>query len=370
MTSANGRRPDDGLDYPLGDRRPAAAETIEIAPGVHWLRMPLPFRLDHINLWLLEDGAGWAIVDTGLQLDETKEHWLAIFDRFGIAHGGKAGKPVTRLIVTHFHPDHIGLAGWLNDLLDTEFWITRTEWLMARMLWLDSDALNHRSMADFYALHGLAPDLADRLFSGGNTYRRRVSEAPFRHRRLRAGDRLEIGGRRWEIIVGAGHAPEHACLWCAGDGQGGGGILISGDQILPKITPNISVWASEPDASPLEDYLGSFANFAALPDDALVLPSHNLPFRGVQTRIGQIVDHHRVRLERLAGGFADGSADGSGRARLSAADAVPLLFRRELDVHQMGFAMGECLAHLAWLEGAGTLTGGLDPDGIHRFERT
>ncbi|MDE0254139.1 MAG: MBL fold metallo-hydrolase [Rhodospirillaceae bacterium] len=365
MSSANGRparnRVEDGLDYPLGKNRPAAGRTIEIASGVHWLRMPLPFQLDHINLWLLEDGDGYAIVDTGLQLDETKEHWLEIFRRFGIAHGGKAGKPVTRLIVTHFHPDHMGLAGWLNDLLDTELWITRTEWLMARMLYLDSDAVNHRSMAKFYALHGLAPDLADRMFSSGNTYRRRVAEAPFHHRRLCAGDVLEIGGRRWEIIVGTGHAPEHACLWTAGDG-----ILISGDQILPKITPNISVWASEPDASPLEDYLGSFANFAGLPDDALVLPSHNLPFRGVQTRIGQIVDHHRVRLERLSGGFAGGS----GRARLSAADAVPLLFRREIDFHQMGFAMGECLAHLAYLEGEGTLTGRLDPDGIHRFERT
>ena len=361
MSSVNGRPAKDGLDYPLGGNRPAAGGTIEIARGVHWLRMPLPFQLDHINLWLLEDGDGYAIVDTGLQLDETKEHWLAIFRRFGIAHGGKAGKPVTRLIVTHFHPDHIGLAGWLNGLLDTELWITRTEWLMARMLYLDSDAVNHQSMAKFYALHGLTPDLADRMFSGGNTYRRRVAEAPFHHRRLCAGDMLDIGGRRWEIIVGTGHAPEHACLWCAGDG-----ILISGDQILPKITPNISVWASEPDASPLEDYLGSFANFAGLPDDALVLPSHNLPFRGVQTRIGQIVDHHRVRLERLSGGFADGS----GGARLSAADAVPLLFRRELDVHQMGFAMGECLAHLAYLESEGTLTGRLDPDGIHRFERT
>ena len=370
MSTANGRRPDNrkdmrreanGLEFPLGESKPDAAETMEIAPGVHWLRMPLPFQLDHINLWLLEDGDGYAIVDTGMLLDETKQHWLAIFERFGIAHGGKAGKPVTRLIVTHFHPDHIGLAGWLADLLDTELWITRTEWLMARMLYLDSDSVNHRSMADFFATHGLAPELADRMFSAGNTYRKRVAEAPFHHRRLRAGDILEIGGRRWEIIVGTGHAPEHACLWTAD-----GGILISGDQILPKITPNISVWASEPDASPLEDYLGSFANFSAVPDDALVLPSHNLPFRGVQTRIAQIVDHHRVRLERLSGGFADSS----GGARLSAADAVPLMFRRELDFHQMGFAMGECLAHLAYLEGEGTLAGRLDPDGIHRFERT
>ena len=345
-----------GLEFPFGERRPDAGTAMEVAPGVHWLRMPLPFRLDHINLWLLEDGDGWTLVDTGMQLDETRQHWRTLFDRFGIAHGGRPGRPATRLIVTHFHPDHIGLAGWLVGELDTELWITRTEWLMARMLWLDSDAASHRSMADFYTRHGLAPDLADRLFAGGNTYRRRVAETPVRHRRLRAGDVLEIGGRRWEVIVGTGHAPEHACLWTVD-----GNMLISGDQILPGITPNISVWPNEPDASPLEDYLGSFARFGRLPDDALVLPSHNLPFRGLQTRIGQIVDHHRERLERLAGAFEG--------ERLSAADAVPLLFRRDLDTHQMGFALGECLAHLAWLEGAGTLAGRLDPDGIHRFER-
>ena len=165
MSTANGRRPDNrkdmsreanGLEFPLGESKPDAAETIEIAPGVHWLRMPLPFQLNHINLWLLEDGDGFVIVDTGMQLDETKQHWLAIFDRFGIAHGGKPGRPVTRLIVTHFHPDHIGLGGWLTELLDTELWITRTEWLMARMLYLDSDSVNHRSMAEFFAKHGLA----------------------------------------------------------------------------------------------------------------------------------------------------------------------------------------------------------------------
>ena len=291
MSNSNGRRnggrAGDGLDYPLGDSKPAAAETVEIAPGVHWLRMPLPYQLDHINLWLLEDGEGYVVVDSGLQLDETRQHWRTIFDRFGIAHGGRPGRPVTRLVVTHFHPDHIGLAGWLTELLDTELWITRTEWLMARMLYLDSDAVNHRSMAEFYALHGLEPALADKIFSGGNTYRKRVAETPYHHRRLCAGDVLEIGGRRWEIIVGTGHAPEHACLWTADDG-----ILISGDQILPKITPNISVWASEPDASPLEDYLGSFANFSHLPDGRLVLRATPC-VRGVRNRIGQIVDHHR-----------------------------------------------------------------------------
>lgn len=352
--AGSGSSMNEALDFPLGDAMPAVSETLEIAPGVHWLRMPLPFQLDHINLWLLEDGDGYVIVDCGLQLDDTKDHWRTIFDRFGIAHGGGSGKPVNRLVVTHFHPDHIGLGGWLVDALGTEMWIPRTEWLMARMLYLDSDSANHQSMARFYAMHGLAPDLADRIFAGGNTYRKRVFEPPYHHRRIEHGDRLEIGGRTWDIIVGTGHAPEHACLWSADDR-----ILISGDQILPKITPNISVWASEPDANPLEDFLGSFARFAALPDGALVLPSHNLPFRGLQTRITQMTDHHLERLDRLIEGFGD--------QRLTAAEAVPLMFRRDLDFHQMGFAMGECLAHLAYLEGTDRLVGRKDPDGLHRF---
>lgn len=362
LVGASGKSPaktksgsmNDALDFPLGDALPAATETLEVAPGIHWLRMPLPFQLNHINLWLLEDGDGYVIVDTGMQLEETKGYWRAIFDRFGIAHGGKPGKPVNRLIVTHFHPDHIGLGGWLVDELDTEMWISRTEWLMARMLYLDSDSVNHQSMASFYALHGLAPDIADRMFTGGNTYRKRVAEPPYHHRRLEHGDHVTIGGRTWDIIVGTGHAPEHACLWTE-DGD----ILISGDQILPKITPNISVWASEPDADPLEDYLSSFAAFRHLPDAALVLPSHNLPFRGLQTRITQMIDHHLERLDRLTDGFAD--------RHLSAAEAVPLMFRRELDFHQMGFAMGECLAHLAYLEGKGALRSEVQSDGIHRF---
>lgn len=344
----------DALDFPLADALPGPAETMEVAPGIHWLRMPLPFQLNHINLWLLEDGDGYVIVDTGMQLDETRQHWRTIFDRFGIAHGDKPGTPVNKLVVTHFHPDHIGLGGWLVDQLDTEMWITRTEWLMARMLFLDSDSTNHHSMAHFFARHGLAPDLADKMFAGGNTYRKRVTEAPYHHRRLQHGDSLQIGDRTWQIIVGTGHAPEHACLWSEADG-----ILISGDQILPKITPNISVWASEPDANPLQDFLSSFSRFGALPDDTLVLPSHNLPFRGLQTRIRQMTEHHHERLERLQEGFNG--------ARMTAAEAVPIMFRRELDFHQMGFALGECLAHLAYLESEGKLTGTLDEDGLHRF---
>jgi glyoxylase-like metal-dependent hydrolase (beta-lactamase superfamily II) len=353
------RRPpkaEDPLDYPFvdtGEGKPAPGETMEVAPGIHWLRMPLPFQLNHINLWLLETDDGWVLVDCGLKLDTTKDFWRTLFAAKSI--GAKFGRPVERLVVTHFHPDHIGLAGWLVRELETELWITRTEWLMARMLYLDNEATNHNTMARFYASHGLDPDLAERLFKGGNTYRDRVDESPLHHRRLQHGDRLSIGGRTWRIIVGTGHAPEHACLYCEE-----ANVLISGDQILPKITPNISVWASEPDANPLGDFLGSMGRFRDLPEDTLVLPSHGFPFFGLHTRVDALIQHHQEKLTKLR--------DWINGAAVTAADTLPVLFRPDLDMHQTGFAMGEALAHLAYLEGVGELRRDRAEDGLYRFQ--
>lgn len=345
--------------FPFGEAKtdaPPAGETREVAPGVHWIRMPLPFALDHINLWLLEDGDDLVIVDCGLALEDSKAIWRRILKHHGAGPGaGPKARRINRMIVTHFHPDHIGLAGWLGELLDTDLWITRTEWLMARMLYMDTAATNHEHVAAFYRMHGMPSDTATKMFADGNTYRARVTEPPMLHRRLQAGDVLRVGGRDWRVIVGTGHAPEHACLYCHELG-----VLISGDQILPKITPNISVWASEPDANPLDDYLGSLDQFRALPHETLVLPSHNLPFRGLHRRLDELRHHHDERLDRLR--HADGGRDG-----LSAAEAVPILFRRTLDTHQFGFAMGEALAHLAYLEGRAEMRTENGPDGIVRF---
>lgn len=345
--------------FPFGNAKtdsPPAGETREVAPGVHWIRMPLPFALDHINLWLLEDGDGLVIVDCGLGIEESKGHWRHILKSHGAGpDAGPDARRINRLIVTHFHPDHIGLAGWLADLLKTDLWITRTEWLMARMLYIDTAASNHENVADFYSMHGMPADTAEKMFSGGNTFRARVTEPPVLHRRLQAGDSVTIGGRAWRIIVGTGHAPEHACLYCD-DLR----VLISGDQILPKITPNISVWASEPDANPLDDYLVSLELFRSLPADTLVLPSHNLPFRGLHRRLDELRNHHEETLDRLR--EAPYPAEG-----LSAAEAVPILFRRTLDRHQFGFALGEALAHLAYLQGRGELGTMSGRDGVVRF---
>lgn len=344
--------------YPFaktGNGKPAEAETIEVAPGLFWVRMPLPFALNHINLWLVEDGDGWTIVDTGLWLDETKANWRKIFAEKKV--GAEYGKPVKKVVVTHFHPDHMGLAGWMCEEFNAPLWTTRTEWLMCRMLGMDTEAANHSSVARFYASHGLDPEIAGQMFAKGNSYRERTMPAPTGYTRLTDGQEIEIGGRAWRVIVGTGHSPEHACLYCAELG-----VLISGDQILPKITPNISVWASEPAANPLQDYVDSLARFRGLPDDTLVLPSHNYPFTGLRTRLQELAHHHDRRLEDIMAAFGPGE-------RKQAAEIIPVLFKRELDLHQMGFAMGEALAHLNKLVGDGRLVADTEADGRRFYAR-
>lgn len=338
----------------VGEGLPKPGGTMEVAPGVHWLRMPLPYQLNHINLWLLEDDGGWTLVDTGINRAETKLLWAELFAAMRI--GAARGRPVRRLICTHFHPDHMGLAGWLADELETELWTTRAEWLFGRMLYLDSSGEGQKDIARHYAQHGLDEERAAKLFTRGNTYRAVVAEPPRSFHRLRHGDRIAIDGRQWQVIVGLGHAPEQACLYCEDLS-----LLIAGDQILPKITPNVGVWATEPFADPLTDYLTSLERFRPLPPDTLVLPSHGFPFRGLQARVDQLQQHHEVRFERLRGAF-----DGKGH---TAMDLVPVLFARELDIFQIGFALGETLAHLAALETRGATRRETGADGKVRFTR-
>jgi glyoxylase-like metal-dependent hydrolase (beta-lactamase superfamily II) len=318
----------------VGSGMPEPGVTLEVAPGVRWLRMPLPYQLNHINLWLLEEAAGWTLVDCGIALEETKLLWEELF----AAHRIRAGE--TRLLCTHFHPDHMGLAGWLSARLEAELWTTRAEWLFGRMLYLDASGEGQKDIAEHYSQHGLDEARAAQVATRGNTYRAVVTEPPRSFHRLRHGDRIEIGGRSWEIIVGLGHAPEQACLYCNEIG-----VLIAGDQILPKITPNVGVWATEPLADPLTDYLTSLERFRHLPEDTLVLPSHGFPFRGLHARIDQLHEHHAVRFARLRGAFNGASK--------SAMDLVPVLFPQALDIFQVGFALGETLAHLAAMETRG-----------------
>ena len=335
------------LHYPLPDP-PAPGKLLDVAEGVHWLRMPLPFALDHINLWLLRDGPGWVIVDAGFATDATRAHWETIFAAC------LDGRPVHRIVATHLHPDHLGLAAWLARRFGTDVWMTQAEFLYARALWTAADPSLPLPFADLFRRHGLDEARTASIAGRTGAYRRGVPELPARYRRIAEGDELEIDGRKWRVIVGYGHSPEHAALYCESLG-----LLISGDMVLPRISTNVSVQPLEPEGNPLALFLQSLERYRALPADTLVLPSHGAVFRGLHPRLDALAQHHRERFALL---------EEACRTPRSAAELLATLFQRELDLHQLVFAMGEAIAHLNWLMHAGRLER-LDDDGVYRFVR-
>jgi glyoxylase-like metal-dependent hydrolase (beta-lactamase superfamily II) len=355
------------LHYPWGDALPARGQALEIAPGVRWVRMALPFALDHINLWLLRDELdgrpGWAIVDCGIANEATREAWNEVF-----AHALE-GLPVLRVIVTHMHPDHIGLAHWLTERWGTpesecRLWISATDYNAARLASMSTTGFGGESAARFMASHGLTdPDSIAKVKARSNYYASMVPQVPARFRRLMDGQVLRIGMHGWVCHAGYGHAPEHIALHCPALG-----VLISGDMVLPRISTNVSVIDLEPEANPLPLYLASIERLAALPAHTLVLPSHGRPFGGaavaegaggLRRRVAQLRAHHDQRFDELTQACA--------AAPQSAADLLPVLFKRPLDLHQTTFAMGESIAHLNALWHAGRLRRTLGEDGVYRF---
>jgi glyoxylase-like metal-dependent hydrolase (beta-lactamase superfamily II) len=327
---------------------PAPGAVRSIAPGVLWLRMALPFALDHINLWLLEDGDGWTLVDTGLGDEPTRALWTRIFaDVIG-------KRPVRRVLVTHYHPDHAGNAGWLCARFGAPLWITQAEYLTAHAVREGVAGYVPGATLALFRANGLDEARQAQMATRGNIYRRQVPEFPDTYRRIMDGERIAIGGRDWHVIAGYGHAPEHASLHCESLG-----LIISGDMLLPSISTNVSVWAVDPEGDPLGQFLGSIRRYRELPAETLVLPSHGLPFRGAAARVGQLEAHHEARLAELM--------EACGEAPRSAAEVLELLFRRKLDTHQMFFAMGEAIAHLHFLERTGRLRRAVGADGVTRF---
>lgn len=341
------------LQYPFGDALPSVGTTLEVAPGVRWLRMALPFQLDHINLWLLRDQIdgqdGWSIVDCGITNDATRDAWEQVFEN------ELQGLPVLRVIVTHMHPDHIGLAHWLTERWGVRLWLSATDYNAARLASSATTGFGGPASARFMASHGLTDPVAqEKIKARTNYYASMVPQVPAQFRRLLADDVLQIGGRDWRCHAGYGHAPEHISLHCEELGT-----LISGDMVLPRISTNVSVIDIEPEANPLVLYLDSIKRMKALPADTLVLPSHGRPFKGLHTRVDQLVDHHNER-------FADVLA-ACAREPQHAAGLLSVLFKRPLDLHQTTFAMGESIAHLHALWLGGQLRRRLDADGIYRF---
>jgi glyoxylase-like metal-dependent hydrolase (beta-lactamase superfamily II) len=331
---------------------PAPGKTIEVASGILWGRLALPFLLDHVNIYFIDDGNGWALLDTGLGNKATQEAWQPLLD------GLLAKRPLTRIIATHFHPDHVGSAGFLLQRFRVPLYMSATEYLLSLNLHLDPGALEAEHYRRFYLEHGLDAATTERVVTGGHAYLRLMSGLPPTYRRVVAGNVLRIGGREFDVLTGGGHSPEEVMLLCRAEK-----LFFSADQVLAKISPNVSVAAVDPEGDPLGEYLRSLAALKkTIAEDVLVLPGHNLPFTGLHTRIDELIAHHYARCDRILTACRT--------APRSAAELVPFVFTRRLDPHQMGFAFGEVLAHVNYMLRRGTLKEIESSDGIRRVVAT
>lgn len=336
------------LSYPLG-AKPEIGATLDIAPGIKWLRLPLPFQLNHINVWLLRDGPGWALVDTGFFTKTTREIWHRVLEHH------LEGLPLTRVLVTHLHPDHVGCAGWLARKFDVELWMSRDEYLLCRVLVADTGKPAPPEGVRFYRSAGFEAASLDRYMEHFGAFGRVVSPLPEAYRRLRDGTTLQIGGHSWDIIIGRGHSPEHACLLCRELN-----LLLSGDQILPTISSNVSVYPTEPAANPLRFWLESIDKLTAiLPPQVLVLPAHGKPFVGAHARLEQLRREHQEGLESLRALC---------REPRRAVDVFPALFKSPITEKNLIMATGEAISHLNYLVERGEMQLARDSSGVRWYQ--
>ena len=336
------------LRYPYEDV-PAEGTTTEILPGLHWLRMPLPMALDHINLYLVEDEDGWWIIDTGIAIGSTQDLWEKIFATV------LGDKPVKAVVCTHMHPDHIGMAGWLCEKWRVPLYMTQGEYMNARTFSAIQKEDFGWTSIQHYQRSGFDKDQIEQSKRYYGSFSSIITPMPGAYSRLQDGDSLCINGNRWRIIVGSGHSPEHACLYSESLN-----VLISGDQVIPRITSNVSVTGIEPEANPLKDWLASHEHFlATLPGDALVLPAHNTPFYGLHKRLRYLIEHHEEHLLAIEQACTE--------AEPTAYELLPVLFKRKLDPNHLGLALGECVAHLNYLHQRGQVTRTEDELGHYRY---
>ena len=346
------------LRFPLGNTLPELGHALEVAPGMWWIRMALPFALDHINLWLLADTEetpsgvrqGWTVVDCGVTNDSTQAAWRQVMA------GPMQGLPILRLVVTHMHPDHMGLAHWLCEEFNAPLWMSATEYQAALLASTGASNFGGLSTQKFFADHGWN-DPADQqqIKDRVSYYAKMVPSVPEAYHRLMHDRALQIGGRTWRCISGWGHSPEHMALYCDQ-----AKVLISGDMVLPKISTNVSVYAQEPEANSLALFMQSLHHFDALPADTLVLPSHGRPFVGLHTRTAQLLKHHEDRMDEVLAACTEQAG--------SAHDMLKVIFKRPLDFHQTTFAIGESVAHLHALWFAGKMSRAKDAQGVWRFK--
>ncbi|RPE66268.1 glyoxylase-like metal-dependent hydrolase (beta-lactamase superfamily II) [Pacificibacter maritimus] len=330
---------------------PEGAAVSEVADGVYWVRMPLPMVLNHVNVYVLDDGDGWTIVDTGVDTKTSRRIWTDLLT------GPLQAKPVKRLIVTHHHLDHVGLAGWFVAEHGVELLMTRTAYLMARMLQMDIQDRPTPEMIGFWKSCGMAPEILEaRLLERPFNTSDLVSPLPLGFTRLQDGDTITIGGRLWDVKCGDGHAPEHATFWSR-DGR----LILSGDQLLGSISPNIGVSATEPFADTVGDWITScekFQPFAS--DDQLVLTGHKLPYYGLPARLDNLIKNHHSALDRLLTFLAEPR---------TACDCFTLLFKRDIKASEYGLAMAEAMAHCVHLYHNGRVTRSTREDGTILWQR-
>lgn len=337
------RRPSAALEYPLDAPAPDGS-VVEVAPGVLWARMPMPMALDHINVWLLRGDAGWTIVDTGLATDTTRALWERIVaERLD-------GAPIEALVCTHFHYDHAGLAAWITERFDVPLFMSLTEFLMLRIMGRDLPDPPHPELQGFYDSAGMPPERSQRVFAAlrGDPF---IPPRQGHFRRLRGGDAMTIGPRRWQVLIGEGHSPEHVCLYCAEER-----LLIAGDQLLPRISSNVLVNAFEPDGNPLASWFESLDRLDRCAPDTLVLPSHQSAFRGLHARVQELREHHRHQFDLLGRYVAE-------RGECTAYEAMTVMFPRLRHAADDMLALGETVAHLSWLCAEGSLCRRKDSEG-------
>ncbi len=332
------------IRYPFEDI-PAEGEATEVAEGVLWMRLPLPMALDHVNVFALNDGDGWTVIDTGFATRKTKAIWEKLMA------GPLGGRPVNRVLVTHHHPDHVGLAGWFQSEHDAELITTRTAWLFSRMLLLDEHDRPTQEHLHFWRRAGMDPEILElRANERPFNYADCVAPMPLGFRRVQEGQTFRAGGRNWTVRLGNGHAPDHVTLWSQDDK-----LVIAGDQLLPSISSNLGVYATEPEADPVGQWLDSCEGF--LPharEDHFVLPGHKLPYTGLPTRLRQLIDNHHGALARLRTHL---------QTPASAGDCFPPLFKRSIGAGEYGLALVEAVGHVNHLYQEGELTRTLREDG-------
>lgn len=337
------------LDYPF--ETPALGSWREVAPGVLWLRMPMPLALNHINLWAVRDGEGWALFDTGMRNEESMRTWQKWWKELPAPHR------MTRIFVTHMHPDHVGMAGWMTRKFGVRLWMSRLEYLTCRLLCSDTGREAPADGEAFYRRAGWSEAAVENYRARFGNFGKHIHALPDSYRRVRDGERIRIGDHEWEVVMGSGHSPEHACFYCPALK-----LLISGDQVLPRISSNVSVYPTEPDANPMHDWLESLTMLQQrIPDDVLVLPAHNDVFRGLHARLGYLETSQRLTLQRLREFLAEPR---------TVVDTFTTLFGRPIgdaDVDLLGMATGEAVACLNHLVARGDATVTTGDDGVLRY---